>query len=90
MQDRLAKPNAWIECTQCLFAAWSHVRLCAGKADAGWCADLFLDHGSEEGDFELTWDKQVLVHMDDAMRIPKTSGFLNTVAHHFYEVTRVC
>lgn len=33
----------------------------------------------------MTWDKQVLIHMDDAMRVPKTAGFFNTVAHHFYE-----
>ena len=35
----------------------------------------------------MTWDKQVLVHMDDAMRVPKASGLFNTVAHHFYEVS---
>ncbi|MCJ1425724.1 hypothetical protein MMC29_003624 [Sticta canariensis] len=48
---------------------------------------LGSDHVSlQEGEFEMAWEKQVLVHMDDAMRVPKTSGLFSTVAHHFYEV----
>ncbi|KAK9786505.1 hypothetical protein WJX73_006546 [Symbiochloris irregularis] len=44
-----------------------------------------LKEVSKEDEFELAWEKQVLVHMDDAMRVPKTKGVYNTVAHHFYE-----
>ena len=41
---------------------------------------------STEGEFEVTFDKSDLVHMDDALTVPATGGFYKTVAHHFYEV----
>lgn len=61
----------------------------------GYCQKLALTllHGcvccccSKEDEFELAWEKQVLIHMDDAMRVPKTKGVYNTVAHHFYEAS---
>ena len=31
---------------------------------------------SKEDEFELAWEKQVLVHMDDAMRVPQNQGRL--------------
>lgn len=41
---------------------------------------------STEGEFEVTFEKSDLVHMDDALTVPATGGFYKTVAHHFYEV----